>query len=75
MGLAIVNLQMLKNQLSNIPISKKSTFFKSADFRLSDGSYKNGELQFLIGVIFKWLHEVLMAPKCILHGLWKTIQF
>ena len=53
MGLAIVNLQMLINQLSNTPISKTSTFFKFTESRLSVGSFKNGELQFLIGPIFK----------------------
>ena len=46
MGSAIFKLLMLINQLSNTPISKTSTFFKSAESSLSDGSYKNGELQF-----------------------------
>ena len=53
MGLAIVNLIVPLNRLSNTPISKTSTFLKSAESRLSDGSYKKGYFQFLIGVIFK----------------------
>ena len=68
MGLAIVNLKMLINEFSNNPISKPSTFFKSAESRLSDGSYKNGKLHFLIGVIFKWMHEVLMDAS--VHTAW-----
>ena len=63
--------RVLINQLSNTPISKTSTFFKYAESRLSDGSYKYGELQFLKGVIFKWLLETLMDAS--VHTAWHFI--
>ena len=50
MGLVIFKLEMVINQLYIAQILKTSLFSESAESRLCDGSSKNGEYWFLIGV-------------------------